>query len=126
MIKLSVNHEKFAQEIAKGVSASDAYRIVYPKSLKWKNESVWPKASHILAKDTVQARIQEIKAELSAKYLWTKEQSVKALIGVINDPDKKSDIIAAVKELNAMHGFYEETKQNASMKITVEHVKESL
>ncbi len=48
---------------------------------------------------------QELKADLASRNLWTREQSVQALIRVIKNPDKASDIVAAVKELNAMHGF---------------------
>jgi hypothetical protein len=40
-----------------------------------------------------------------------REDSVRTLIAVIRQPDKASDVVAAVKALNDMHGF------NAAQKV---------
>ena len=97
--------ERFAQEVASGKSQSAAYRIAYPGSLQWKEATVWNKASALMRDKEVSARVDAIRDELRERGIWTREQSAKALIGVVDAPDKPSDIVAAVKELNAMHGY---------------------
>lgn len=118
---LTPMQEAFAQAVASGKSKSEAYRIAYPRSKQWKPESVWNKASAIASHVGVSARIDEIRAELSDRGIWTRENSARALIGVVNSPDKASDIVAAVKELNAMHGFEapKEIKHSGSTPITL-------
>jgi hypothetical protein len=49
-----------------------------------------------------------LKAEIAEKQLWTRENSVKALIGaykVAKEGNNASGMTGAIKELNAMHGF---------------------
>ncbi len=86
-------------------NASEAYRRAYPRANNWKPETVHKRASELLSHGAVLGRIEELKDELAKLNLWTREQSVKSLISVIERPEKCSDIIAAVRELNAMHGF---------------------
>lgn len=62
-MKLTNQQEKFAQDVASGKSQAEAYRIAYPKSQKWKDESVWAKASHLMGNAKVQARVSELRAE---------------------------------------------------------------
>ncbi len=107
---LSPQREKFCQGIADGLSQAESLRAAYPKSKNWKPEAVWSEASRLLANHKVSARVAEIRAELAEKQLWKREDSVKALKGVIEHPDKASDIVVAVKELNAMHGYNEPQK----------------
>lgn len=114
---LSPQKESFAQGVAAGKSQADAYRSAYPKSIKWKPETVHQAASRLMADSNVSARVDAIRAELAEKGLWSREQSAKALIGIINrktldeatgveiQAAQDKDIISAVKELNAMHGF---------------------
>ena len=102
---LSPKQEAFCQAYVETGNASEAYRRAYPRAKHWKPEAVNVAASRLLANARVSLRVQALKDELAKRKLWTREQSVKALIQVINNPERNSDIIAAVKELNAMHGF---------------------
>lgn len=104
-MSITSQQEAFAQAVASGKSQSDAYRSAYPKSVKWKPEAVWAQASRLMAGSNVSARVSAIRNELAAKGIWTREQSVLALVGVVKSPEKATDIVAAVKELNSMHGF---------------------
>lgn len=115
---ITSQQEAFAQAVASGKNQSDAYRSAYPKSAKWKPEAVWAQASRLMADGKVSARASAIRKELAAKGIWTKEQSVLALMGVITSPDKKTDIVAAVKELNSMHGFNAPEKVEHSGTVT--------
>jgi hypothetical protein len=116
--KLTPVEERFANEVALGKSQAAAYRIANPRSTKWKDGSVYVKASLMMGKDKVKKRIAEIQQLLLIRTLWSREQSVMALKEVIKAPDRKSDVVAAVRELNVMHGFHEAQKIEHSGAIT--------
>lgn len=58
--KLTDNQEKFVQELIKGKSQREAYRIAYPKSVNWKDEVVDVKASELFKNGKVLVRYNEI------------------------------------------------------------------
>jgi hypothetical protein len=70
-----------------------------------KDTTVNSRAYDLLKNSEITDRIDQIKEELSKKALWSIEEAIHALKGVLTNPDKQTDIISAVKELNAMHGF---------------------
>lgn len=110
---LTHQQERFAQCVASGMSQAAAYREAYPRANTWRDSSVWVKASELSANAKVSGRIAALRAELAAKLLWTREQSVTVLSGIACGAEKCSDRVSAVKELNAMHGF------NAPVKMDV-------
>lgn len=118
-MSITAQQESFAQAVASGKSNADAYRTAYPKSLKWAAQTVANAAYKLMGHADISARIEQIRAELAEKGIWTREQSAKALIGVVQAPDKASDIVSAVKELNAMHGYNEPTKIDHSGSVNV-------
>lgn len=102
---LTPKQEAFALAYVETGNASEAYRKAYPKARRWKPETVHKRASELLANGAVVGRVEALQAELAERHLWRREQSVQALIRVIEAPDKQADVIAAVKVLNAMHGY---------------------
>ena len=113
MEKLTPQMEKFCQGIADGLSQADAYRQAYPKSKDWKPETLHPQASKMMADPKIVTRVQELKEQLSSKALWTRADSVRALqnaISIAENKDNAAGLVAAIKELNAMHGFNEPSK----------------
>jgi phage terminase small subunit len=60
MIKLTDKQEKFVQELIKGKSQREAYRIAYPSSIKWVDNSVDINASKLFNSTKVQLRYNEI------------------------------------------------------------------
>lgn len=103
-MSLTPKQEKFAQEVASGKSQADAYRAAFDCA-KSSQTTIIKRASELMANRDISGRVEELKAQLSEKALWTREDSVNALLGVLKNPDKQRDIVAAVKELNLMHGF---------------------
>jgi hypothetical protein len=78
-----------------------------------KDETVYPNASRLMSNSKVIARVDELKAMVVEKQLWTREMSVKGLIQayrIAQDAKTSTGMTAAVKELNVMHGFNEPTK----------------
>lgn len=59
---LTEQQERFCLEYAKSGNASAAYRIAYPRSLKWKDVSVNVAATRMSAKASVSLRIAELRA----------------------------------------------------------------
>lgn len=102
---LTPKQEAFAQGLANGLSQAAAYREAYPKSRAWKDATVWKRASDTAAIGVVQGRVEAIRAELAEQHLWSRADSVRVLREVAEDGEKGAERVAAVKELNAMHGF---------------------
>lgn len=97
--------EIFAQAVIAGKSQSDAYRLAYPTSLKWKDDSVHHKASEMARDVQVLSRVEKLRKDLAEKILWSREDSVNVLKEIATDSSYRgSERTAAVKELNAMHG----------------------
>ena len=109
-MKLTAKQESFAQAIADGMNQSDAYRSTF-NAIKMKAESIQQCASRVMGNIKVASRVSQLKSTIAAKHLWTREDSVNALRCVAEkDEAKGPEIVAAIKELNAMHGFNAPTK----------------
>ena len=107
---LTAKQEQFAQGIAAGLNQSDAYRAAYDAS-GMKPSSVTEKASELAANVKVTSRVAELQAALADKQLWTRIDSVTELADIARGSDSKAaEKIAAIKELNLMHGFNAPTK----------------
>lgn len=57
---LTLKQERFVQELIKGKSQREAYRIAYPGSAKWKESSVDCKASILFSNGKVKERYDEL------------------------------------------------------------------
>ena len=110
--KLTAKQEAFAQGIADGLGQADAYRMAYDAE-GMKDSTVYPKASRMMKEGKISARIDELKAQVVEKQLWSREMSVKALVQAYREGSGAVKV-SAVKELNAMHGYNEPAKLNIS------------
>jgi hypothetical protein len=102
--------EAFALQIALGKSQAEALRIAHPRAKNWKPASVHVEACLVMGKAKVRRRVKALQAEFVEQSMWARNLSIEALKEVIEAPDRKSDVVAAVRELNAMHGFHEAQK----------------
>ena len=118
-MKITAQQEKFCQSLASGMTQADAYRASY-NCAKSKTCTVVENASRLMADSNVSARVAELRAELSEKALWTRENSVQALKRIADGygtESKPGEVVAAVKELNSMHGYNEPVKVKIDGKI---------
>ena len=76
---LTPKREAFAAGLAQGLSQAEAYRRAFPSSLKWKDATVWRKASLLAADGEVQARVAELTAKAAAANQVTVERVVAEL-----------------------------------------------
>ena len=65
-MKLTAQQERFALGVASGKTQADAYREAYPRSKKWKDDSVYPKASALMSNGKVAARVSALKERVTA------------------------------------------------------------
>lgn len=104
-MSLTPKQEKFAQVVASGKSQADAYRAAFECS-RSKPDTIIQSASRLMADRKISARVEQLKAELSEKALWTREDSVLILSDIARDAKAaRKDKTAAVRVLNDMHGF---------------------
>jgi len=118
--KLTAKQEAFCQAIADGLGQSDAYRMAY-NAEGMKDSTVYPKASRMINEGKIRTRVDELKAQVQEKQLWTREMSVKGLIQayrIAQEAKTSTGMTGAVKELNVMHGFNEPTKLSVNIKLT--------
>jgi len=79
-------HEKFAQEVAKGLSASAAYQKVFSGCTVQSAETAGPK---LLRSVQVNFRVDELKTKTAEKLQITREELVKMCIDIVKS--KPSD-----------------------------------
>jgi hypothetical protein len=124
----NVRHETFAQEIALGKSQRQAYKVAFPKSVNWKDETVDPKASALAKNDKVLTRIQELQAEATSKTIKTAIQRKEWLSSIMDDETEDISIkLKACDLLNKMDGEYTtkiEADVNSEVNINIELIDE--
>ena len=102
-MELTSKQEAYCRAIADGNTQIDAYRLSYKADTN--DNSCGVNASKLSKNPKIVSRVAELRTMLAEKLLWSREDSVKTLKSVIDNADKNSDIISAVKELNSMHGY---------------------
>lgn len=107
-VNLTAKQEAFCQGIADGLGQADSYRAAYDAE-GMKDNVIYARASELMKNGKVTDRIKELRSEVQEKQLWSREMSVKALVAAYRE-GSGSVKVAAVKELNAMHGYNEPSK----------------
>lgn len=108
-MRLTAKQDAFAQAIASGSTQADAYRKAYNAG-GMKDGAIYREASLLLDNPKVAKRVEELRAEVARRNLWTREMSVKALAEaykLARDQGQAGAMTGAVRELNVMHGFNE-------------------
>ena len=113
-VKLTARQEAFCQGIADGMGQADAYRAAY-NCAKWKDAVIYSKASVLMKHGKVVERVRELRSAIEEKQLWSREMSVKALVEAYKE-GSGSVKVAAVRELNAMHGYNEPARVTVTTK----------
>ena len=107
----NARHEKFAQALAKGMTATDAYAEAGYKGDR-------TAASRLSTNVNVSRRVDEIKNRVAEKAEWTaadRLMSLKAIHDASLSDDRRT-AIAAISEANKMQGSYAPSKQELTGK----------
>jgi len=115
---LTSKQEAFCQAVSGGASQSDAYKSAY-KTGNQKAETISNNAYMLCKNSDVVARLAELRKELADKGLWSREDSIRAMIEVIEVPDNQGCKISAVKVINEMQGFNAPLKSEVTGNTTV-------
>lgn len=109
---LTAKQEAFAQAVASGMTQADAYRHAYDAENMGDNP-IAVEACRLMADPNVSLRVKQLKDELACAALWSRLDSVQTLADIAKGEEARaSEKVAAIKELNAMHGFNEPSKVN--------------
>lgn len=133
---LTLKQEKFVQNLIDGMSQREAYKLAYPKSLKWKESAIDTQASILFKNSKVLERFNLLRDKAASKAIWTREQAINDLVAIKNkcvevmtytkvdettgeeieiiDTKTATTAINAIKELNNMNGYNE---SNMNMEI---------
>lgn len=109
--KLTVIEASYVEQLTrvdteKPRSLSDAYAIANPRAAKWKRQTLTNEASKIFNRPIVQKAIDEVKRKLEIErrrsVRSTKTSIENALWKEVDDADRSSDRIAALRTLASM------------------------
>ncbi len=144
---LTPKQERYVEELVKGKSQREAYRIAYPKSQSWKDSAVDSQACRLLKNSKVNSRYQELMEESKTKggndattmRAFIIEQLTKIATGEGQDTSevydaegnllqsrkgsRQTDRINALKELAEIYGIGSVEEKDA-IKIIVENADE--
>lgn len=76
-MSLTPQREAFAAALAQGMTQAAAYRVAYPKSLKWQDATVWKRASELAADGSVSGRVTDLVQKAADANEVTVERVVK-------------------------------------------------
>lgn len=79
MEQLTAKQEAFAAGLASGLTQAAAFRQAFPNSVKWKEETVWSKASVLASDDKVRERVRELQQKAADANEITVERIVAEL-----------------------------------------------
>ena len=103
-------HERFAQLLAGGSSQAAAYREVYPAARRWAAATVHKRASELARHGEVLGRVKELSKAGAAEAIMTRQEALKRLSEIARK-ERGMLVVAALRELGKMSGWYEPEKQ---------------
>lgn len=100
--------ETFAQAVAAGDSQAGAYRKAFPSSLKWKDKTVWKRATELFNHNrAVMGRYTELKEEAAKGAVLTRKEKRELLAKMARDEKlPASDRRGAIDLDNKMEDEY--------------------
>lgn len=103
----NAQYERYAQEIARGISQADAYRAAYPKAARWKDKTVYNHASEMRRIPEVDARIKELQDEAAAAAVMDRQERLETLTTIARDehmhPKQRMQAIDILNKMDAVY-----------------------
>ncbi len=126
----NARQENFAKYMAEGMKQIDAYRRAVPTSRKWKDKTVYNRASEWYNTREILGRIKEIQAAATSETIMSVTKRKEWLSQLIESDDEETrDKLKAVDILNKMDGEYTEKVEvngqinNPFSQLTTEELK---
>lgn len=111
-VLVNAKHEKFVQNLIRGMSQRQAYLDAFPSSKKWKEATVDSRACELAKNSKVMGRLAELQAQSASKAILSREERMMILSDIatnIEEPSKPR--MQAIDLLNKMTGEYIEKRQ---------------
>jgi phage terminase small subunit len=91
---LTAKQEKFVQGIIEGKSQAEAYRSAYPNQ-KMSDKTIWEKASTLMRKDKVVARLNELREQMMKPTIMSAQERLELLTRIAKgeEPEKIAQIV---------------------------------
>ena len=123
-MSLTAKQEAFARAYVETGNASEAYRRTYNVGEKTKPESIWVKASELLANGKVSVRVAELQSAASERTLVTVESLTKELdearLHALKDEKGASAAVSAIMGKAKLHGLLvEKHEHSGAINLTV-------
>lgn len=103
----NAQYERYAQEIARGMSQADAYRAAYPKSVRYTAKTVYNKAWEMRRIPEVDERIKELQAEAAAAAVMDRQERLETLTTIARDehmhPKQRMQAIDILNKMDAVY-----------------------
>lgn len=127
-MSLTSKQEKFIQGVVSGLSQTDAYKQAYDTS-KMKDNTIWKKASELMADSKVRGRYEELINKHTEKALWNRGLAEEKLIWLLDKSQESIELMGlkqanatsmlnSIKELNTLTDLYPKDKpQNKEDKL---------
>lgn len=116
---LTAKQEAFAQAVAGGMTQADAYRSAYD-AREMLDKTIIEEASRVASDRNVAARVKDLKEAIAIAAIWTRLDSVQELAEIARGEEARAnEKVAAIKELNSMHGFNAPTKHEVAGKFEI-------
>lgn len=103
----NAQYERYAQEIVRGMSQADAFLAAKPSARKWKEKTVYSRASEMRRIPEVDARIQELQAEAAAAAVMDRQERLETLTTIARDehmhPKQRMQAIDILNKMDAVY-----------------------
>ncbi len=110
--KLSIKRELFCNHYIECGNASEAYRLAYTCSSKWKDGVVRRKASELMKIPEVNARIEELQDEAKKRFDMKKDDALRFLASIIDvDPLDLGKVEGDTFTVNSMNDIPESVRR---------------
>ena len=112
----NARQENFAKYMAQGMKQIDAYRAAVPASRKWKDKTVYNRASEWYNTREILGRIRELQISATSEAVMTATERKEWLSDLIRNKEDlytPSEKLKAIDILNKMDGEYTEKVQLA-------------
>lgn len=122
-IKLTAKQEAFALGVVEGKTQAEAYREAYPASRSWKPDSVWVKASKLMAK--VQPRVDELLADVAKRHEVTQDslvEMVQKAYRIAEEQERAGEMTQAALALAKITGFLDREAARDVRPLRLEYV----
>lgn len=103
----NARHEAFAQGIAEGKKQKDAYTAAFPNAQRWKDQTIYNRASELAKREDVAERVQELQQQATSETIISITRR-KEILSQMAESREESTLarIKAIDTLNRMDGAY--------------------